>query len=106
MSLFLRLLGTFWLFYLILAQPGLPACWLEKNACEAHPHPGGHAAVPHTHEYLFEDVQTASPALPVRLIPARLLLEFLAQAGLWWQVSLEDTRSGGWFTLLDPPPPR
>jgi len=97
-----------WAAWLVLAQPGLPACWLESRPCETHLHFGsGHAGHPHSHEYLFDLSRAqASQGLPVQVIPAALLLALLFSTGILRSPAGLPLfrRQRSW--LPDPPPPR
>lgn len=90
-----------------LAPPGLPACWLELEPCTLHPHPAHHPDVPHSHEYLLEDVQAVpAAAVPSVVIPAYLLIALLGQSSVWFKDRRVITLCSGWKCLVDPPPPR
>jgi hypothetical protein len=104
-----RLVGWFTIFlavYTFFAPAGLPSCWLEKKACEIHPHPGGHAELPHSHEYLFEDMQADGVAIPEQAIPTGLLLRFLQQVSISWRLYQPEYSSMVWSALFEPPPPK
>ena len=91
-----------------LAQPGLPSCWLEAQACESHPHFGPHhAASPHTHDYLFDlTLTSAAQGLPIFLIPLSLLIEILLLSLLLRGTANSAVFEQAWFSPLEPPPPR
>jgi hypothetical protein len=67
---------VFLVFYLSLAQPGIPACWLMDDPCQVHIHYDKHHAENlHHHDYLFELTTTnPAPALLTMLVPLSLLL--------------------------------
>lgn len=94
--------------FLSLAQPGLPACWLQAQSCRVHPHFSAEQAhVPHSHNYLFDlTITTGAPALPVPVIPVTLLIALLALGLLLPRLSAHTPRAEGWANLLEPPPPR
>ncbi len=97
---------VFWAIYTIFAQPGLPSCWLERKACEVHPHPDGHPERPHSHEYLFTDMQAAGAAIPQQLIPANLLLRLLQSIAISIHLHQPTFSEQAWIALAEPPPPR
>jgi hypothetical protein len=97
-----------WAGCLALAQPGLPACWLEARACELHPHFSQyHAETAHSHDYLFE-LATAqvSQGLPVLLVPLSLLLAELFRAGILKEISDPAFFERFWKYPVETPPPR
>ncbi len=106
MSKLLRWFTVFWAIYTIFAQPGLPSCWLERKACEVHPHPDGHPERPHSHQYLFDDMEAAGLALPQQVIPASLLLRLLQHSAISWNLHQPTFTKLGWVVVFDPPPPR
>jgi hypothetical protein len=97
-----------WAFYTVLAQPGLPPCWLESRACEFHPHfSRHHAETPHTHDYLFDLAKTTTvQGLHILLIPISLLIELLFLSPLLRKELSPALIERIWISLLDPPPPR
>jgi hypothetical protein len=105
---FLRVLVGLWLCYTALAQPGLPACWLQAKACQIHPHfTGEHAGGPHTHDYLFDLTKTiASSGLAVVLIPISLLIGIMLANLLHFITAYPPLIKRSWIALLEPPPPR
>jgi hypothetical protein len=99
-----------WAIYLMFAQPGLPACWLEAVPCEFHVHfSAEQAETPHSHNYLLDQAlgQTAARPLDSQM-PAASLLFLLAMAGLLGWNSRPAARLPGddWPGLLEPPPPK
>jgi hypothetical protein len=67
-----------------LAQPGICPCWLLKDVRDIHPHPAGHAEMPHSHLYLFQMFDSApaiAPQLPV--VSPAVFLQHLSARGLW-----------------------
>jgi hypothetical protein len=101
-----RWLIIFWALFTFFAQPGTPACWLEKTACEAHPHPDGHPERPHSHQYLFDDTQSTSSTVPQRTIPAWQYLKMLRENSIARQLHQPAITLHGWEVSFEPPPPR
>ncbi len=104
----LRVFTLVWAGYTALAQPGLPACWLERHACEIHIHLSKEQAEsPHSHGYLF-DLASAdgAPALPSLLIPVGLLLALLFGRLVLRELISPMPAQAIWESLLEPPPPR
>jgi hypothetical protein len=68
-----------WAGYTALAQPGIPACWMEASACEAHVHFNHHQAeTPHSHDYLVDLASGQGvPGVAALLIPVNLLLDLI-----------------------------
>jgi hypothetical protein len=97
-----------WIGYIALAQPGIPACWLEAHACEIHIHFSKHQAeTPHSHDYLLDLAKAqGAPALPTLLIPASLLIALLSCSRVFRQVVFPVTEKYFWKALPDLPPPR
>jgi hypothetical protein len=94
--------------YTTLAQPGLPPCWVEKHACESHPHFSRHQAeTSHSHEYLFDlsQSQVAQDLSPL-LFPVSLLLAALFTTRILRKMCLPVINRFFWIDLFDPPPPR
>jgi hypothetical protein len=94
--------------YTALAQPGIPACWIEVNPCEIHPHfSRQHLENPHSHEYLYDLAKTnVVQVLPIILIPLSLLIEILSGT-LLLPIAANSLESQlKWISLLKPPPPR
>jgi len=94
-------------FYTTLAQPGLPACWLQADPCANHPHFNRNPYAEHDHEYLrLQALSLANVVLPTSLVPASLLIQFLG----WTNITRMTTRlilsSKSWGLPPDPPPPR
>jgi hypothetical protein len=112
MSRFSRVFATGFLLFLagytMLAQPGIPSCWLEKRTCEAHPHFNKHhAETPHSHDYLFELVQSLdAPDLSSILIPVSLLIAALFSIKIFRDLASSVLIGMVWFFSIDPPPPR
>ena len=94
--------------YLALAQPGLPACWLQANACASHPHfSKHHEQIPHTHDYLKDMTQaTIAGGIPVVLIPVILLIRHLCQTLLVQHKNQAAIHEREWNIPPDYPPPR
>jgi hypothetical protein len=104
----LRVFTLFWSGYTILAQPGLPACWLERHACEIHMHLSKEQAEsPHSHGYLF-DLASAdgAPALPSVLIAVNLLLALLFGRLILRELISPMPAQALWESLVESPPPR
>ncbi len=103
-----RILMILWAGYTALAQPGLPACWLEAEACEVHPHFGPYQAThPHSHGYLLDQAKaSAAQGLPHLLAPVSLLIEILFLSRLLRPVASLPVVAGAWAPLPEPPPPR
>jgi hypothetical protein len=91
-----------------LAQPGLPACWLEVRACEIHPHLSRRQAeTPHEHTYLLDlALATSAAGMPVSIIPASLLIRLLSRSSLFRKSESIAPFRLDWIARLDPPPPR
>ncbi len=106
MRRFLRWFTLLWAIYTMFAQPGLPSCWLEQKACEAHPHPDGHPERPHSHGYLFDDMQASGAAIPQHITPAHMILRLLQQVNITWNLRQPAFSTITWFALAEPPPPR
>jgi hypothetical protein len=104
-----RLLIVAWALYTALAQPGLPACWLERIPCESHPHfspeQAGH---PHSHLYLLDLVgSSVAPGLAALITPLSLLIEIFLAGQLLLIFETSSPRLGHlWKALPEPPPPR
>ncbi len=96
-------------FYTMFAQPGLPACWLEKEPCKVHPHfSEAQAESPHSHTYLVDQALGQSTAAPNRTLPAAALVWLLLMMGLL-PVRKEQAASfsaARWLALPEPPPPK
>jgi hypothetical protein len=106
MPVSLRWFTLLWALYTVFAPPGLPSCWLERSACEVHPHPDGHPERAHSHEYLLDDMQAVGAALPARLIPAGLLIQLLQHVTVTVDLDGPGFSPRTWEPLFDPPPPR
>jgi hypothetical protein len=107
MRLTVRILIGFLICYTALAQPGIPACWLEAHPCQIHIHfSHEQAAHPHSHDYLFDMAKADSPALPVLLIPISLLIELLFLIQIFQNTGIPTFNMRGWILLPEPPPPR
>ncbi len=103
-----RLFILVWAGYTMLAQPGIPACWLEKHACEIHIHLSQRQAEhPHSHGYLFDLANAdGASALPSVIIPLSLLFLLLFGMRIMRAISLPLTGETAWVSRLEPPPPR
>jgi hypothetical protein len=106
---FYQILLIIWALYMILAQPGLPACWLEARSCAAHTHfSKEQEETPHSHEYLFDLAQGQADAVPPPVIHGRLLVLMLALASgrvcfkILWPVAFGTGQS----ITPDAPPPK
>ncbi len=106
--LFFRGFILFLACYTTLAQPGMPPCWLEKHACESHPHFSQHQAeTPHSHEYLFDLSQAqAAQDLSLVLAPVSLLIAALFGTRILRKMCLPILDGFFWIYSFDPPPPR
>ncbi len=99
-----------WAVYIMFAQPGLPACWLEAVPCAFHVHFGhGHAEAPHSHAYLIDISQgQGSQPYPHPAADSMLLVLLLALSGA--TARLKQARHvycpAGWAFAPEPPPPR
>jgi hypothetical protein len=104
----IRVLLILWAGYTALAQPGLPACWLEREACEVHPHFGPYQAThPHSHDYLLDQAKaSAAQGLPHLLAPLSLLIEILFLSRLLRPATSLPVAGQGWTSAPEPPPPR
>jgi hypothetical protein len=112
MSLYLRsmvriLLGA-WVVCTALAQPGLPACWLEKQACQVHHHfSKSHSETPHTHEYLSDLVKaTSTQGSPVLDHAISLLIALRFTILLLRGTANHSPSNRLWLAPPEPPPPR
>ena len=95
-------------FYIALAQPGMPACWLEAQPCEAHVHfDKTQAGSPHSHDYLFDlsKVQD-SPGVSLLFIPISLLITLLFLVQVSREIPNLTLGGRGWVSSPDSPPPR
>jgi hypothetical protein len=104
----LRVFTLVWAGYTALAQPGIPACWLERHACEIHMHFSKEQAdSPHSHGYLF-DLASAegASALPTLLIPVGLLLALLFGSLVLRELVSPTPAQALWESLVESPPPR
>jgi hypothetical protein len=92
----------------MVAQPGVPSCWLEKHACAVHAHLNHHQAeTPHTHDYLFDLAQTqTTPALPFLQIPVSLLIAALFSTQILRELGIPLVYELFWSFRVEPPPPR
>ena len=97
-----------WACYMALAQPGLPACWLEARACQNHTHfSESHGQSDHSHDFLLDLAKTqASHGLPGLSVPVSLLLAVLFSTRILRAASVPLLFEFSWKVLLDPPPPR
>jgi len=106
----LRLALALWAFYTMLAPPGLPACWLEKEPCEYHTHfSQQEAETPHSHYYLIDlALATAAQPAPVVHFESSLLVVLLSLSGvkLWQKKTSQTLRLAGWALVPEPPPPK
>jgi hypothetical protein len=93
--------------FLALAPPGLCPCWLNRDVARVHPHPYGHAEIPHDHGYLF-DLYSSEPAQspPILLAPQDVIDYLVALGGLWSHAALPVLGSVGWSGPPSEPPPR
>ncbi len=97
-----------WAGYTALAQPGLPPCWLEAQACKIHPHISQqHSESNHTHDYLFDLAKAvAALGLPIVWVPASVLI-YLLFLSPFIKIDIDrilDKRE--WVNSPEPPPPR
>jgi len=93
--------------YTLFAQPGLPACWLMRESCEAHPHPFQDAHQPHTHDYLFETAASSGlPTLPSLLPPVEEVLAALIAGLITLCLSSEIITQKPWSPVRLFPPPK
>lgn len=92
---------------LAVAQPGLCPCWMFTNSMQVHPHPYGHAELPHDHSYLF-DMSPSSPSQPppILIAPQEVIDRLLALGGLWSASSPPVLGMVGWSIPPSTPPPR
>ena len=92
---------------LAVAQPGLCPCWMFTNSMQVHPHPYGHAELPHDHSYLF-DMSPSSPSQPppILIAPQEVIDRLLALGGLWSASSPLVLGMVGWSIPPSTPPPR
>jgi len=92
---------------LAVAQPGLCPCWMFTNSMQVHPHPYGHAELPHDHSYLF-DMSPSSPSQPppILIAPQEVIDCLLALGGLWSASSPLVLGMVGWSIPPSTPPPR
>jgi hypothetical protein len=100
---------VFWAIYMLFAQPGLPACWLEAVPCEFHIHFNEpQADTPHDHAYLIDEIMGVAPAPITFTGPAAELIFLLQLGGLLMIKKTQAARLdyARWQTLLEPPPPK
>jgi hypothetical protein len=94
----------------MVAPPGLPACWLEKEPCEFHTHfSQEQAETPHTHYYLIDlTLGTAAQPVPFVHFESELLVVFLSLSGVkfWQKKDSQSLRRISWAYAPEPPPPR
>lgn len=104
----LRILSLIWAGMTVFAQPGLPPCWLEAQACQTHAHfSPTHEQTPHSHAYLFDLAQSSTlQALPNLVIPLSVLLALLGGARPRQRLTAAVLPVNAWISPLDPPPPR
>ena len=104
----IRLFLLLWAGYLTLAQPGLPACWLEARPCEYHIHLGRQqVGSAHSHNYLFDLANaSAAQALAISPVPVNLLIEMLFLISLFRGSTSAVLRELNWIAPPFPPPPR
>lgn len=90
-----------------LARPGLCPCWMFADPQAFHPHPYGHAEVPHDHGYLF-DMSPSVPAQPPPplLSPQEIVERLRAQGDLWSRSGVAVVGGVEWSTPPATPPPR
>jgi hypothetical protein len=107
-ALFNRVFLLVWAGYIALAQPGVPACWLEAHACEFHVHfSQHHAETPHSHSYLFDLANAqGAPGLSPLLIPVGLLIALLFNSRFFRMFGMPVLAESSWKFLGEPPPPR
>jgi len=105
-TLYFQLFTLFLASYTVFAQPNLPACWLEQVACGSHPHPGGHADQPHSHEYLYDSLIAAASGLSKALAPVEKLLELLRSTRVGWYLRIKGVFANGDEPVPSAPPPR
>jgi hypothetical protein len=103
-----RLILLAWASYTALAQPGIPACWLERHACEIHIHLSQRQAEsPHTHGYLFDLANADGAAtLPSLFIPLSILFLLIFDTLIMRGFTRQLTGESRWISRLEPPPPR
>jgi hypothetical protein len=103
-----RLILLAWASYTALAQPGIPACWLEKHACEIHIHLSQQQAEsPHTHSYLFDLANAdGAAALASIFIPLNILFLLMFSTPITRCFALPLSGESPWASQLEPPPPR
>jgi hypothetical protein len=94
-------------FYIALAQPGLPPCWMEAKPCAHHPHFNVNPLSDHNHDYLRMDtLSLGAVVITTSLVPVSLLILSL------WLTSITRMMTGviliskSWRLAPDPPPPR
>ncbi len=90
--------------FLTVTPPGLCPCWLLDHI---HPHPFGHADLPHSHDYLLwmfsADTAETPPALPTS---GEMHARLLSLNDLWSEASEPLPGSPAWSGSLSKPPPR
>jgi hypothetical protein len=103
-----RILFGAWIVYTALAQPGLPACWLEEQACQVHQHfSQSLSETPHTHEYLSDLVKgTSAQGLPVLVLAISLLIARWFTSLLFRGSVSPSPGNRLWLFPPEPPPPR
>ena len=97
--------------YTIFAQPGMPPCWLEKTACEIHPHFSREQEEDphHSHLYLI-DLSLGLAAYPYQISHAETFQFFflLATSGFsgWQGIKPVVIDAQNLSIPPEPPPPR
>lgn len=94
-------------FYTVLAQPGLPPCWLEAEPCANHAHVDQNPDTDHDHEYLrLQALFQASVVIPTSLAIAGALILISGWTSITRMIAGVIVTSKRWGLAPDPPPPR
>ncbi len=103
-----RLFILAWAGYTALAQPGVPACWLEAHPCEVHIHFSQHQAeTPHSHGYLLDLAGAqGAPGLANPVTPIGLLIGLLFSSQVLRELAFPSLAAFLWKSPPEPPPPR
>ncbi len=107
---FFRLSLLVWAGIIIIAPPGIPACWLESEPCAIHVHfSQEQAETPHTHYYLIDlTLATAAEPYPFPIFETFFLILMLSLSGLlsWQNRNSDSTNGKGWYFSPESPPPK
>jgi hypothetical protein len=109
-SFWLKAAILIWVIFTIIAPPGLPSCWMEREPCEVHPHFNQkQAETPHSHFYLIDlSLGLASQPYPFLSAASILLIALLAASGAKARrdMILPFFTGHRWLAAPEPPPPK